>query len=194
MSDRFAEAFEYAAELHQEQTRKGTEIPYLSHLMAVAALVMENGGDEDQAIAALLHDGPEDQGGRDTLEEIRQRFGERVASIVEGCTDTFEIPKPRWKPRKLGYLEHLRTAPDEVLLVSLADKVHNLRSIARDYQELGESLWERFTASRDETLWYYETLLEIFTRRSTPQLAPLVDQLRRTLDGLSAAISEAGSD
>ena len=105
MTGRFAEAFEYAAELHREQTRKGSEIPYLSHLMAVASLVMENGGDEDQAVAALLHDGPEDQGGRATLKEIRRRFGERVASIVEGCTDTFESPKPRWKPRKLGYLE-----------------------------------------------------------------------------------------
>ena len=117
----------------------------------------------------------------------------RVAEIVEGCTDTFEFPKPRWEPRKLSYLEHLRTAPDEVLLVSLADKVHNLRSILRDYQDLGESLWDRFTASREETLWYYETLLEIFSRRSTAQLAPMVDELRRTLDGLSAAVSKTGS-
>lgn len=182
MDDRLAEALAYAAQLHEGQVRKGTEIPYLSHLMLVAALVMEYGGDEDQVIAALLHDGPEDQGGRETLSEIRQRFGDRVAEIVESCTDTFDTPKPAWEPRKRAYLEHLVDAPESALLVSLADKVHNMGSIVRDYRTHGEDLWSRFHTDREGARWYYGQLLEIFEKRRIPQLAHLTQRLRRSFE------------
>lgn len=165
-STRLADAFTYAAELHADQLRKDTDIPYISHLMAVAAIVMENGGSENQVIAALLHDGPEDQGGEQTLAEIRRRFGETVATIVEECSDTFEEPKPPWRRRKERYLAHLREASAETLLVSLADKTHNLGSILRDYGEVGEALWGRFRAGREEIGWYYGALLEAFEERA----------------------------
>jgi (p)ppGpp synthase/HD superfamily hydrolase len=127
LGPRFDEALAYAADAHAGQVRKGTSIPFVAHLLAVTALVLEDDGDEDHAIAALLHDAPEDAGGRDRLDDIRRRFGDRVADIVEACSDTFEVPKPAWRPRKERYLTHLETAPDDVLRVSLADKVHNLR-------------------------------------------------------------------
>jgi (p)ppGpp synthase/HD superfamily hydrolase len=144
--------------------RKGTSIPYVAHLLAVAALVLEDDGDEDDAIAALLHDAAEDQGGRERLEDIRSRFGQRVAGIVEACSDTFETPKPPWRERKQSYLQHLESAPDEVLRVSLADKLHNIRAITLDYERLGDRLWKRFNPDSDQ-LWYYGALAELFARR-----------------------------
>ena len=188
MSPRFAEAFALAERLHREQVRKKTQVPTISHLMAVTALVLENGGGEEEAIAALLHDAAEDCGGRPILDEIRRRFGDSVASIVEGCSDTLETPKPRWQPRKESYLEHLESAPAQTLLVSLADKVHNVRSLAFEYRRVGDRLWQRFTASREQTLWYYHSLLEIFRRRCHEQLESLVDELARALDDLEAQI------
>ena len=182
------DAFEFAEEIHREQRRKKTDAPTLSHLMGVAALVMENGGDEDQAIAALLHDGPEDCGGQVVLDRIRDRFGDRVAAIVEDCTDTLEIPKPPWEPRKRQYLAHLREVPDETLLVSISDKVHNARSILEGYRQEGEAFWSRFTATREQTLWYYDTLLEIFQQRRTPQIKGLVLELERVLESLRSEI------
>lgn len=190
MSPRFAEAFALAERLHREQVRKKTQVPTISHLMAVTALVLENGGGEEEAIAALLHDAAEDCGGRPILDEIRRRFGDSVASIVEGCSDTLETPKPRWQPRKESYLEHLQSAPAPTLLVSLADKVHNVRSLAFEYRRVGDRLWQRFTASREQTLWYYQSLLEIFRRRCPEQLEPLVDELARALDDLEAQIDQ----
>lgn len=190
MSPRFAEAFALAERLHREQVRKKTQVPTISHLMAVTALVLENGGGEEEAIAALLHDAAEDCGGRPILDEIRRRFGDSVASIVEGCSDTLETPKPRWQPRKESYLEHLESAPAPTLLVSLADKVHNVRSLAFEYRRVGDRLWQRFTASREQTLWYYQSLLEIFRRRCPEQLEPLVDELARALDDLEAQIDQ----
>jgi (p)ppGpp synthase/HD superfamily hydrolase len=148
--------------------------------LAVAALVIENGRHEDQAIAALLHDAPEDQGGRATLEEIRRLFGARVAEIVEGCTDTFETPKPLWKPRKQAYLEHLGHASDDVRLVSMADKLHNARSILVDLETVGGEVWERFTGGRDGTLWYYRSLVDVY-RKTDPE-SPLTNELRWVLD------------
>jgi len=138
VSERLADAFAYATRLHDGQVRKGTDIPYLSHLMAVAALVQENGGDEEQVIAALLHDGPEDQGGEPILNEIQLRFGDRVAAIVAECSDTFEERKPPWLDRKRRYLEDLETASEATLLVSAADKVHNLGCITRDFRTVGD--------------------------------------------------------
>lgn len=162
LNSRFEEALVLAARLHAHQKRKDKDLPYISHLLAVTALVFEDGGDEDEVIAALLHDAAEDQGGLRTLHEIRSRFGERVAAIVEGCSDTFTLPKPPWQERKQAYLEHLRTAPAEVRRVSLADKLHNARTILADLETDGQVVWKRFNGGKQGSLWYYRTLLEIF--------------------------------
>ncbi|MCB1882280.1 MAG: HD domain-containing protein, partial [Gammaproteobacteria bacterium] len=156
---------------HASQRRKGTEIPYVSHLLAVASLVLEAGGTEDEAIAALLHDGPEDQGGLPTLKEIRDRFGVPVGRIVAACSDTFDVKKPAWQARKETYLAHLREAAPSVLLVSCADKLHNARAILADYRRYGEALWSRFNARRDEILWYYGELARFFATQGPDQLA-----------------------
>jgi GTP pyrophosphokinase len=157
-------AFLFAAEKHKGQTRKASTIPYIAHLMGVASLVLEAGGDEDLAIAALLHDVVEDCGGVPMLKEVRRRFGKRVAAIVDGCTDADTDPKPPWRERKEQYLRHLKTADADARLVSAADKLNNVRSILSDYRAVGESVWSRFKGGREGTLWYYRTLLEIFLR------------------------------
>ncbi|GAB4579917.1 MAG: HD domain-containing protein [Anaerolineales bacterium] len=162
LTPRFSDALTYTFLIHAEQTRKGSSIPYISHLLAVCALVMEHGGDEDQAIAALLHDAAEDQGGHTTLNDIRTRFGERVARIVEDLSDTLESPKPPWRVRKESYLAHLPHAPADTLLVSLADKVHNARTILADYHQIGAEIWRRFAQGRAGTLWYYRSLADVF--------------------------------
>ena len=154
-SARFQEALSYAVGLHAEQRRKLSGEPYVAHLLAVAALVMEHGGNEEEAIAALLHDAVEDQGGLATREEIRRRFGDAVAAIVDGCTDTTETPKPPWRRRKEAYIARLRDASTSVRLVAAADKLHNARSILREYRRLGESLWGHFHGGREGTLWYF---------------------------------------
>lgn len=156
--ERFERALIYAADAHRDQTRKGASVPYITHLLAVASIVGENGGTEGEAIAALLHDAPEDAGGRARLEDIRLRFGDAVAQIVAGCTDTYEDPKPPWRERKEAYLAHLAEAPAPVLLVSAADKLHNARSVLADYRAVGEGLWDRFNGGRDGTLWYYRAV------------------------------------
>jgi (p)ppGpp synthase/HD superfamily hydrolase len=184
LGERFQRALGLALELHRDQVRKGPKrIPYVAHLLGVASIVLEDGGDEDEAIAALLHDGPEDRGGGATLERIRAEFGERVAAIVEGCSDTLEQPKPPWRARKERYLGHLEEAPPDVLHVSLADKVHNARAILGDYREVGEELWSRFRGTREESLWYYRALAELFSRRRP---GPLAEELARTVDEIEA--------
>lgn len=183
LTERFQDAFGFAATLHARQKRKGTDIPYLSHLMGVTALVLEDGGDEDQAIAALLHDAVEDQGGLKTLEEIRQRFGQHVAEIVDGCTDAYTNPKPPWKQRKQDYLAHLHQASPEIVRVSLADKLHNARSISADLQRYGVSTWRRFNGGREGTLWYYHNLVDIFVERSS---SPMVAELQRAVGAIEA--------
>ena len=165
LGDRFVEAVAYAVELHGAQARKGTGIPYLSHLLTVSSLVLEDGGTEDEAIAALLHDGPEDQGGEAVLDEIRRRFGPEVATMVRGLSDTLDEPKPPWRPRKEAYLERLRGESASVLRISLADKLHNLRSVATDVLDIGDELWSRFNAGRADQAWYYRDLLEVFGTR-----------------------------
>ena len=162
LGPRFLRAFVFAAKKHSGQTRKASTIPYIAHLMGVASLVLEAGGNEDLAIAALLHDVVEDCGGAPMLKEIRRRFGKRVATIVEGCTDADTDPKPPWRERKEQYLHHLKTADADTRLVSAADKLNNVRSILSDYRAIGESVWSRFNGGREGTLWYYRTLLEIF--------------------------------
>jgi (p)ppGpp synthase/HD superfamily hydrolase len=186
LTQQFKEALDYALELHRYQQRKGSDTPYIAHLLAVASLVLEDGGDEEQAIAALLHDAPEDQGGQQTLDAIRLRFGDRVADIVDGCTDTYESPKPPWRQRKQAYLDHLQTAPDEVCRVSLADKLHNARSILTDLLRSGDSVWERFNGGKEGTLWYYHSLLQVFYSRSN---SPLVAELGFVLQRIDSLLA-----
>ncbi|MGD9695482.1 MAG: HD domain-containing protein [Thermoleophilia bacterium] len=199
LGPRFTDALGYAVEAHAEQRRKGTGIPYVAHLLAVAALVIEDGGrdgdlSEDEAIAALLHDVVEDQGGRERLADVRARFGERVAQIVEACSDSLEAtgPKAPWRGRKEAYLAHLESADPGVLRVSLADKVHNSRAILDDYRDIGDALWTRFRPESDP-LWYYGALSEVFSRRRpgrlADELAGIVAELRAELgsDGLRDA-------
>lgn len=183
LTQRFVDAFAYATEIHTGQSRKGTSVPYVSHVLAVCSLVLEDGGGEDEAIGALLHDAVEDGGGRPVLEEIRRRFGDRVAEIVWACSDTDETPKPPWKERKTRYIAHVREAGPEARRVSCADKLHNARSILRDYRALGEGLWDRFSASGDETLWYYRELIEAFRQ---PDRSPLTGELERVVSELEA--------
>jgi (p)ppGpp synthase/HD superfamily hydrolase len=170
LTDRFVEAMTMAFNLHRSQTRKRSEIPYIAHLMSVTALVLENGGNEDLAIAALLHDAVEDQGGLDTLQQIRDTFGDYVAGLVDECTDAYTQPKPPWKERKTAYLEKLKSASDEVILISLADKVHNARSILRDLQLIGIQTWDKFSKGKAGTLWYYQSLANIFDDAPYPAL------------------------
>lgn len=178
LSSRFDDALAFAVDLHREQPRKGTGVPYVSHLLSVAALVLEHGGSEDQAIAALLHDAVEDQGGRPTAERIRERFGVLVAEIVDGCTDTDVSPKPPWRERKEAYLARVRGEPAHVRLVSAADKLHNARTMVTDLRIHGPALWERFNAGRDETLWYLESLVAAFREAGS---TPIVEELARTV-------------
>lgn len=185
---RLKEAFSEAYDLHRTQLRKGTEIPYISHLMAVASLVLENGGGEAEAAAALLHDAAEDQGGRPTLERIRQRFGDRVADIVSGCSDTFEDPKPPWRQRKEDYLLHLPNASPSVILVASADKLHNARCMLADYRQIGEELWERFNASKEDLLWYHRAVTDALKKAGT---SPLIEELDRVVGELKRLSSPA---
>lgn len=162
LTNRFDDAFRYTSHIHGGHRRKGTTIPYISHLMSVAALTLEHGGNEDQAIAALLHDAAEDQGGQDRLNDIRHRFGDVVADIVEDCTDSWVEPKPDWRPRKEAYIAGIASKPNTSLLVSLADKTHNARAIVSDLRSYGHELWHRFTADRSGVLWYYQALADAF--------------------------------
>jgi (p)ppGpp synthase/HD superfamily hydrolase len=180
--EKFERALVYAARLYKDQYRKGTRIPYVTHLLAVAAIVGENGGTEDETVAALLHDAPEDQGGEATLEEIRTRFGDEVAQIVDGCTDTYEDPKPPWRERKERYLAHLRHASRSVRLVSTADKVHNARTVLSDYRTLGEDLWKRFNGGKEGTLWYYRAIIDVLWTENDNPVAEELDRVVTELD------------
>lgn len=183
LTERFERALVYAAALHADQRRKGTTIPYVSHLLAVSALTLEHGGDEDQAIAALLHDAAEDQGGEERLADIRARFGPEVAAIVSDCTDSWSEPKPAWRTRKETYLAQLAGKPTRSLLVSLADKTHNARAIVMDLRVHGQDVWTRFNAGRDGTLWYYRSLADAF-RAVRP--GSLAEELARTVSEMEA--------
>ena len=171
LTERFDNALQFAHGVHRSQPRKDTTIPYVSHLLSVAGLVLESGGDEDLAIAALLHDAvedAEDMSGEEMSDRIRVKFGDRVADIVDGCSDAKSSPggsKPPWRSRKEAYLEHLRSAPHDVLRVSIADKVHNARSIATDQDRFGEELWKRFSSTSEESRWYYTSLRDIYKER-----------------------------
>jgi GTP pyrophosphokinase len=181
---RFEAALAYAHQVHRGQVRKGSGIPYIAHVLGVAAIAMEYGADEDEAIGALLHDAAEDGGGEATLAEIRARFGDPVAEIVLGCSDSLvEDPEDKlpWRERKEHYLAHLDTATASVCLVSASDKLHNVRTILRDYREHGEDVWARFQGRRDGTLWYYETVADALVRR---YYSPITRDLRDEVDEL----------
>lgn len=188
MTPRYTKAIHFAAMVHENQQRKGTAIPYIVHPVAVAALVAEYGGDEDQQIAALLHDVLED-GGPHHAPDIEHQFGQRVLSIVKACTDG--VPdaagkKPPWATRKQEYLEHLAVASDDVLLVSGCDKLSNAQAILSDLGNIGHAVFERFTAKREGTIWYYTRLSRIFTERGTP----IAKKLSQAVDRISTFPSE----
>lgn len=181
LTERFEQALVYATRLHAQQIRKATGVPYISHLLSVTALVLEDGGDEDEAIAALLHDAVEDQGGQATRAEIYRLFGERVGSIVDGCTEFDTEIKPPWRDRKQQYLEQLRQGTPSVRRVALADKLHNARTLLQDYRREGEALWSMFSAGKEGMLWFYHSLLGIY-REMAP--SPMVEELARVVGEL----------
>ena len=185
LGSRFLRAFLFAAEKHSGQVRKASTTPYIAHLMGVASLTLEFGGDEDMAIAALLHDVVEDCGGAPMLREVKKRFGSRVAKIVDGCTDSDVEPKPPWRERKETYIRHLKDADAETRLVSAADKLNNVRSILSDYREVGESIWTRFNGGRDGTLWYYRALVREFRRGKPNRLIHELELVVRELEMLA---------
>jgi (p)ppGpp synthase/HD superfamily hydrolase len=182
LTDRFERALVYATQLHNNQIRKGSGVPYISHLLGVTAIVLEDGGDEDEAIAALLHDAIEDQGGAATREAIRQQFGDRVISIVDGCTDAEVIPKPPWKERKEKYIEKMRFASAEVRRVSLADKLHNARSILADWYREGDEVWNRFKGGKEGTLWYYRSFINVCLEAGSSFALEELDRVVRQLE------------
>jgi GTP pyrophosphokinase len=186
LSERFEEALILAIRLHARQFRKGTNIPYVSHLLSVAGIALEYGADEDEAIAALLHDAIEDQGGATAREEIRRRFGEKVVEIVNGCTDAEVLPKPPWRERKESYIARLRNASPSVRLIEAADKLHNIMTILKDYRAIGDKVWSRFTGDKEGTLWYYRSLVPAFQEGCG---MPIVEELNRFVTELEDLVA-----
>ncbi len=187
LTSRFSQALVYAADAHAGQTRKGTSVPYVAHVLAVTAYALENGANEDEAIAALLHDTVEDCGGKPRLEDVNKRFGSAVADIVLGCSDTTETPKPPWKERKQAYLHDLDSASPSVLLVSACDKLHNVRSLLVAVRNDGEAAWARFKGGKEGTLWYYRSALAVLkrcgvSRRLTHELEISLEELHRAVN------------
>lgn len=182
-------AVAFASEKHASQTRKASTIPYIAHLIGVASLILEAGGDEDLAIAALLHDVVEDCGGAPMLNEVRRRFGTRVAKVVDGCTDAYGVPKPPWRERKESYIARLKKEDADTRLVSAADKLNNIRSILSDYRAIGEAIWSRFNGGRDGTLWYYRTLRDEFLRHKPNRITLDFDLAVHDLESLAAGNS-----
>ncbi len=191
LTPRFASALVYAAELHQQQERKVSGVPYIAHLLRVSGIVLEYGGNEKEAIAAMLHDAVEDQGGSPVLEAIREKFGETVAAIVAGCSDSFARPKPPWRQRKQDHVDHVRAAAPSVRLVVAADKLDNTRSLLREYRVRGESLWGFFHGGRQGTLWYYGAMLAALKE---PGSSPLVEEFERTLEELRRMAGQDNGD
>ena len=189
----FERALKFASRLHADQPRKGSDAPYISHLLAVAAIALEHGATEKEAVAALLHDAVEDQGGQETLDKIRRRYGKRVASIVAACSDTDELPKPPWRERKEAYVARLRSEPYSVRLVVAADKLHNVRHLLSSYRVHGEDLWSNFKGGRDGTLWYYRAVVDALDAAAEPgerQLRAIIDEIDRSLAALQEQMAE----
>jgi (p)ppGpp synthase/HD superfamily hydrolase len=179
---RFDDALGHALRLHRKQARKGKNVPYAAHLLGTAGIVLAFGGDEAQAIAALLHDAAEDHGGRERLEKIRTRFGRAVAAMVEDCTDTFEEEKPDWKPRKQAYIASLPGKNRRSLLVSAADKLDNARAIVADLRKDGPSTLDRFNG-RGETVWYFQELVKTFNKL---KIGPIAEELEAAVEDFTA--------
>ena len=175
-SERFERALVYATVIHAGQVRKGTGVPYIAHLLGVTSIALEYGANEDEAIAALLHDAGEDAGGAGRIADIRRRFGDKAARIVEGCTDTIETPKPPWRERKEQYVGHLASADASTLLVSASDKIYNARAILRDVRRDGDAAFDRFNGKKDGSLWYYRALVSAF-REHRDSKPGLIDEL-----------------
>jgi (p)ppGpp synthase/HD superfamily hydrolase len=184
LSPRFEAALVMAVQLHSGQLRKGTNVPYVSHLLAVTSLVLENGGTEDQAISAVLHDAVEDQGGLLTLDRIRKHFGEKVADIVEHCSDSTGDPKPEWRLRKEKYIAGITEMPLDAALVSCADKLHNARAILNDLRICGDELWGRFTGGKKGTIWYYRSLASAFHEKLGNSLSVELERTVGDIDRL----------
>lgn len=189
LTQRFEQALVYATRLHAAQIRKASGVPYISHLLSVTALVLEAGGDEDEAIAALLHDAVEDQGGKATRAEIYHLFGERVGTIVDNCTEFDTEIKPPWHERKQQYLEQLRQSSVATRRVALADKLHNARTLLQDYRQQGEALWSMFSAGKEGLLWFYHSLLALY-REIAP--SPMVEELARVISELEQLFVATG--
>ena len=191
LTSKFSEATSYALGKHRLQIRKGSDVPYASHVLSVAAITLEMGSDEEEAIAALLHDVAEDQGGAEAEAEIRERFGDRVADMVRANSDTYAADKPPWHARKEAYIAGVGTKDIGAVRVSIADKLHNARMIVFDHRQVGDALWERFTASATDTLWYYESLVAAFDARRDELGAggaAALDELSRTVGEMRAAV------
>ncbi len=193
LSSQFEQALIYAANAHATQVRKGTATPYMAHLLGVCSIALEYGANETEAIAALLHDAVEDQGGLERLEDIRSRFGNDVAEIVIGCTDSFQTPKPPWEERKRAYLAHLPSASGSILLISASDKLYNAQATLRDLYRVGNEIWKRFNVPREKTLWYYRALANIYLQvgpaRLNDELGRVVAEMERVAASSSAISS-----
>lgn len=187
LTERFERAMALACQLHAAQLRKLSSVPYVAHLLGVTSLVLEHGGTEDEAIAALLHDAVEDQGGAATRQRIAEEFGENVAAIVDGCTDTDAAPKPPWKARKEAHIAHVAAASPSVRLVVAADKLHNVRSLVESVRRDGARVWEHFRGGREDTLWYYR---EMTAALRAAGANALVEELARMVAELERAASE----
>jgi (p)ppGpp synthase/HD superfamily hydrolase len=190
LSRKFEEALVYASVVHAGQIRKATGIPYIAHLLGVASIAFEYGADEDEGIGALLHDAAEDAGGAARIDDIRVRFGGKVATIVEGCTDTLETPKPPWRERKEKYLAHLKETDASTRLVSAADKLFNTRSILRELRQRGDAVWARFSGGKKDRLWYYRALVTAF--RQQGDHSDLIDELDRVVTEIEKLVREEG--
>jgi (p)ppGpp synthase/HD superfamily hydrolase len=193
LTRRFYVALQFASELHYRDHRKGTTIPYVAHLMSVCALVLEAGGDEDQAIAALLHDAVEKHGGLSTLSTIRELFGARVADALEFRSDgnaSGPVKKKDWRGGKEKYLEHLRNANADALFVAAADKLHNARAMLSDAREMGEKSWSRFKGPKEDQLWLYDAVVETLRHREAPKT--LVNELSKVVAELKQSCSQPG--
>jgi (p)ppGpp synthase/HD superfamily hydrolase len=181
LTERFEQALIFASRAHARQKRKGCDVPYLAHLMSVAALVLEHGGHEHQAIAALLHDAVEDQGGPAMHKQITEAFGPQVASIVDGCTDAVETPKPPWLSRKRRFIDRLHSEPPDVRLVVTADKLHNVRTILSDFRLHGPPTFTRFRGGLHGTVWYYRAVTDALRAAQSPVAPPMLDELERNV-------------
>ncbi len=193
LTERFDQALVFASVAHRTQTRKGGSIPYMGHLLAVASLVIENHGDEDTVIAALLHDTVEDQGGLEMLRSVKQTFGERVAAIVMEVSDNEGDPKPPWRARKQAFIDSIPGLSPEARLIALADKLHNTRSTVDEFRRVGELVWTRFHGRRDGTLWYYREVLRAFQLgpgSTGVTNEPLLQDLTRAINELFALAGE----